>query len=248
MDSSARAGSERRFDRGAGEDGVARVAGLIERTDRGGGETVLLTVRHGLTTANAAQRTGAPEDDLSPLGSSQARFVGTLLEAIEIDHAWVSPMRRTRQTAALLLGARPLEPRFDALCAERSYGALEGLTADQVAERYPEVRHRVVQGVPFSINPPGGESIEDLGVRAGRLLAAILAEQRGATVLVVSHGNLLQQLHGQLRGIDAIAALGQPLDEIWNCSLNAFRVDPAGVAVEHVNAQLAPVNDEFPLY
>jgi len=248
MDSSELAESERQFDRAAGAEAVARVAGLLERSDRGGGETVLLSVRHGLTTANAAQRTGAPEDDLSPLGNAQARFVGTLLEAIEIDHAWVSPMRRTRQTAALLLGRRALEPRFDPLCAERSYGALEGLTADQVAERYPEVRHRVVQGVPFSINPPGGESIEDLGVRAGRLLQSILGEQRGATVLVVSHGNLLQQLHGQLRGIDPVAALAQPLTEIWNCSLNAFRVSPDGAAVEHVNAQLAPVNEDFPLY
>ncbi|HEU4599179.1 MAG TPA: histidine phosphatase family protein, partial [Solirubrobacterales bacterium] len=227
---------------------VAAVADLLGRVDRPGGETALLTIRHGLTTANAAQRTGAPDDELSRLGSAQARFGGRLLAEVGIDAAWVSPLRRTRQTAALLLGERTLEPRFDGLCAERSYGELEGLTADQVAERYPEVRHRVVQGVPFSINPPGGESMDDLGARAARLLAAILAGQRGRTVLVVSHGNLLQQLHGRLRGLDPITALGQPLEEIWNCSLNAFRVGPEGSALEHVNAQLAPVNADFPLY
>ena len=248
MDSSELAASERRFDAAAGVAAVARVAELLGRTHRGAGETALLTVRHGLTTANAEQRTGAPEDDLSPLGKAQARFGGSLLEAVEIDAAWVSPLRRTRQTAAGLLGERRLQPRFDPRCAERSYGELEGLTGDQVAERYPDVRHTVVQGVPFSIDPPGGESIEDVGTRAGELLAAILAAHRGETVLVVSHGYLLLQLHGKLRGVDPIAALAQPLDEIWNCSLNAFRVGADGAVVEHVNAQLAPVNDDFPLY
>lgn len=248
MDSSELAASERQFDEVAGAAAVAEVAALLARTDHEAGETALLTVRHGLTTANAAQRTGAPEDDLSPLGEAQARAGGRLLESVAIDAAWVSPMRRTRQTAALLLGARELEPRLDPLCAERSYGALEGLSAEQVAQRYPGVRHRVVQGVPFSINPPGGESIEDLGTRAERLLEAILGSHRGRTVLVVSHGNLLQQLHGQLRGIDPITALGQPLEEIWNCSLNAFRVGSEGAAIEYRNAQLAPVNADFPLY
>jgi broad specificity phosphatase PhoE len=248
MDSSELAASERAFDEAAGAAAVAAVAELLARTDRDGGETALLTIRHGLTAANAAQRTGAPDDELSPLGSAQARFGGQLLGEIEIDAAWVSPLVRTRQTAALLLGDRALEPRFERLCAERSYGELEGLTAEQVAERFPEVRHRVVQGVPFSINPPGGESMDDLGDRAARLLEAILAEQAGQTVLVVSHGNLLQQLHGRMRGLDQIAALSQPLEEIWNCSLNAFRVGPDGSAREHVAAQLAPVNADFPLY
>src|SRR5262245_33044248 len=61
---------------------VDRVRELVARAGQSSGETVLLTIRHALTNANAAQITGSPDDELSEVGLDQARAAGRLLEPI----------------------------------------------------------------------------------------------------------------------------------------------------------------------
>jgi broad specificity phosphatase PhoE len=233
---------------GVADDGVERALGVLERSRREDGEVGLLVVRHGLTVENIASQEGSNEDSLSDRGVAQARTASRSIRRLPIDAALVSPLHRTQHTAALLLSGVDVPVRLEPLAVERSVGALAGLTQVEVAARYPSLGSQTVSGITYWSDPPEGELLEDVRDRADRLLAKIIAEHRGENVLLVTHGLLMLQLHGALRGKGLIESLEQPLDEVWNCALNAFRVSPDGVALEHELVQLCPVNDEFPFW
>lgn len=232
----------------AADDGVRRAQEVLDRTRREQGEVGLMTVRHGLTVENIASREGSNEDTLSERGIAQAKTAARSVGQLPFDVVLVSPLHRTQHTAALLLGGREVEVRLEPLAVERSVGALAGLTQPEVTARYPSLGSQTVSGITYWSDPPEGELLEDVRDRAERLVAKIVDEHGGRNVLVVTHGLLMLQLHGVMRGTDLVGALEQPLDEVWNCALNAFRVSPEGTALEHELVQLCPVNDEYPFW
>lgn len=67
----------------------------------------LWLVRHGESVGNVD---GTDADtELSPRGCEQARHLAKMLESVEFNAVWTSPLRRARQTAALALpGASPI--------------------------------------------------------------------------------------------------------------------------------------------
>jgi len=68
---------------------------------------------------------------------------------------------------------------------ETDFGAWEGLTFGEAAERDPELHRRWLRDT--SINPPDGESFDSVADRVRRAKARITNEHSGETVLVVSH-------------------------------------------------------------
>ncbi|WP_172667221.1 histidine phosphatase family protein, partial [Mycobacterium tuberculosis] len=72
------------------------------------------------------------------------------------------------------------------------FGAWEGLTFAEAAERDPELHRRWLQDT--SITPPGGESFDDVLRRVRRGRDRIIVGYEGATVLVVSHVTPIKML------------------------------------------------------
>ena len=94
-------------------------------------------------------------------------------------------MVRTQETSAIIAERLGLPVRTDATFQEADFGEWQGLTAEQIEERWPgqlEPWH-----TKADLRPPGGESIEDVGRRLQRGLDALLAEGVDRTVVVVSH-------------------------------------------------------------
>ncbi len=99
----------------------------------------VLLLRHGRTMWNAQHRfQGQADPPLDDLGRAQAYEVAALVAALKPDLILSSDAKRALQTAAPLGAITGLpvtsEPRF----RERSLGHWEGLTRDDVAERYPD--------------------------------------------------------------------------------------------------------------
>lgn len=76
--------------------------------------------------------------------------------------------------------------------AYTDFGAWEGLTFAEAAERDPELHRRWLQDT--SITPPGGESFDDVLRRVRRGRDRIIVGYEGATVLVVSHVTPIKML------------------------------------------------------
>jgi broad specificity phosphatase PhoE len=146
----------------------------------------LLLIRHGATEWSEARRLqGRADPGLSPLG--RAEVLAWRLPEVWNDAPWLSsPLRRARETAALLTDA-PIatEPRL----IEMDWGAFEGRTlVDLRAEDPAGMAANEARGLDF--RPPGGESPREVAERL-RDLAAELAEAR-TPVIAVAHKGILR--------------------------------------------------------
>ena len=127
---------------------------------RGAGSLVL--VRHGESTANAAQRfTDLLDVELTYVGEQQARAGARLLATSGSvpDVVLTSPLRRARQTALDIVSELGIDVPVRELwrLEERDYGAITGAGTRRVWEQYGSDRfvewRRTVNGRPPAADP-----------------------------------------------------------------------------------------------
>ncbi|WP_199421951.1 bifunctional RNase H/acid phosphatase [Actinotalea solisilvae] len=204
-----------------------RPSGAAMRFDGAEPLTVVL-VRHGETpmTASKAYSGGAvPGPSLTSTGRIQAakaadtifRTGRTLWPDLPHPSALhASPMVRTQETAGAVSRRLGLEVEVDAAWAECDFGAWEGLTAAEIEERWPGDLRRWHVDAEFPA--PGGESIEDVGVRVSGALERLRDEGVDRTVVVVSHSVAIRAAIG--------VTLGAP-SSVWS----SVRVGPASLTI-----------------
>ncbi|WP_369147340.1 histidine phosphatase family protein [Streptomyces sp. R44] len=162
----------------------------------------LLLIRHGETEWSAAGRhTGRTDLPLTREGEAGARTLAPFFAGRSFAFVRTSPLRRARDTAELA-GLRGAETDED-LC-EWDYGGYEGLTTARIHEGRPDWS-LWRDGVPPHPDGRPGESAEDVGRRADRVLARVaplLAGSREDGVLV-AHAHLLRVLTARYLGLPA---------------------------------------------
>lgn len=219
---------------------------MVEQPDLGPGQTILCTLRHGLTELNRSRRTGGRLDvPLIEEGRRQAEEARANFEGTPVDVVISSSLRRAIETAEIVTGWPREKIVIEDLAVERSFGHMEGLTQDEIRERFPFVIYVPIDHIRYSLNPPGGESFEALRARARAFLEKILDTYRGQRILVSSHQNFMQQIHGELRGLDPFAALKY---DILNLELNQFHLDADGALLGHRVYYLCPDASRYPSF
>lgn len=143
---------------------------------------LIYLIRHGETAYNAEKRyQGKLDIPLSPQGMAQLRRAGFSPETV-----YVTPLRRTQQTAAILF-PQARQAVVDDL-REMDFGAFEGRNYIEM-EHDPQYRAWVDSGCALPC--PGGESRDSFSNRTCPAFAALLdgALARGEDRLViVAHG------------------------------------------------------------
>ncbi|HZV55156.1 MAG TPA: histidine phosphatase family protein [Rhodocyclaceae bacterium] len=187
--------------------------------------TRICIVRHGETDWNVERRIqGHIDVPLNAAGRAQAGAAAAGLVGEDFHAAYSSDLDRAWQTAQALAAARGLEVRTATGLRERHYGVLQGLTAAEIAERYPDSHVRYLARDPEYKFTTG----ESLAAFAGRIVAAVndlAAAHPGQTLLLVSHGGVLDICYRQATGRD----LSSPRDfAIPNAALNWFEVGADG--------------------
>ena len=100
--------------------------------------TRLIIWRHGNTDWNAGDRVqGQSDSPLNARGRDQAAAAAPLLAALRPDAIVSSDLSRAADTAGALAAVTGLPVSFDARLRERHFGIWQGLTLDEIAERYP---------------------------------------------------------------------------------------------------------------
>jgi 2,3-bisphosphoglycerate-dependent phosphoglycerate mutase len=157
----------------------------------------LLLVRHGQSEAYIdgspfALVDGQGDPPLSALGAEQARRVCARLAGAGIEAIYVTPLRRTAQTATPLARRLDLDLQVEAGLREVYLGEWEGGEfRKRVAENHP-ISQRMFAEQRWDVIP-GAESSEAL---AGRVRAAILrlaAAHAGQRVAAFTHGGVIGQ-------------------------------------------------------
>ena len=141
-------------------------------------------VRHGQTEWSASGRhTGSTDVPLTEAGRAAALGIAPVLAGHDFALVLVSPASRALETARLA-GFAGAEPDPDLV--ERGYGEVEGLTTAEIRARGREWAGWTVWAGPV----PGGESLDDVGTRARRVLAR--ADAATGDVLLFGHGHQLR--------------------------------------------------------
>ena len=178
-------------------------------------------------------------------GRRQAREANESFDGAPFDVVISSPLSRALETAEIIAGVSRDDIMVEEGCTERSFGEMEGLTPAQVRERLPQVRYVRIGHVDYSLNPPGGETFEQLHERARRFLDRTLELHSGKKIVLFGHENFLQQLHGVIRGLGPMESLERA---ILNCELNQFCLDADGSLISHQRVELCPSARDYPSF
>jgi probable phosphoglycerate mutase len=156
--------------------------------------TRLLLLRHGQTELSVQRRySGRGNPALTEVGRQQAEAAARYLtQRRGIAAVLSSPLQRAYDTAATAAKALGLDVTVDDDLIETDFGAWEGLTFAEAAERDPELHRRWLRDT--SATPPGGESFDGVLDRVCGARERIIAAHQGATVLVVSHVTPIKML------------------------------------------------------
>lgn len=182
--------------------------------------TTVIIVRHGETLWNLQRRyQGHGDSPLTATGRAQADAVGRRLKSVPVDAFIASDLGRTRETAAIITRHTGHIPALDSRLRERSFGVLEGLTTAEIRERHPTVFQRLEANDPDFVIP-GGESLRQHYHRNIDFLVGSTTAYAGSTVVLVSHGGLLDSAFRHVAGIP----LNRPRCFVTaNASISIFR-------------------------
>ena len=152
-----------------------------------GAPTRFLLLRHGQTELSTQRRySGRGNPALTEVGRRQADAAALFLaQKGGIDAVVTSPLQRAYDTAATAAKALGLDVTVDPDLIETDFGAWEGLTSGEAADRDPDVHRKWLRDT--SVTPPDGESFDSVAERVRRAQARIINEHQGQNVLVVSH-------------------------------------------------------------
>ena len=157
----------------------------------------LWLVRHGTTRANLEGRLqGTLPFPLGPEGRKEVCCLAKRLKGQPFSALFSSTVRRARQTSRLLYAkVHAPPPLFTPLLQEYHWGIAQGLTRQEIGDRYPRILEQLKHDF-HRAEIPGAEGMRMLFQRAGRFYRFLAAlEQTGRyklPVLVVSHGRFLQ--------------------------------------------------------
>ena len=183
-------------------------------------QLVVRTIRHAPIEFSKQQIIAGQLDP--PLSREGVEMIGALKAKVAVpdfDIIVSSHLRRARDTAGLFADITAEDMTVSPLCAERNYGQLQGVPPHRLGEIEPKTFYVSVGGIQHSLNPPNGETLEELRERA-TLFHEFIETFQGKQVLVVSHEAFLQQYHGLLRGLDVYHALASQLSYL---EINEFR-------------------------
>ena len=187
--------------------------------------TFVYMVRHGetiLTPDRKFSGIGKLNPPLTEEGRIQAQKVAAEIAKIKPDVLIASPLQRTRETAEEVSKLTGLEPIYDEIWYECSFGEWDGLSVDEVKAKWPEEYLAWISSSAFT--PPGGESYDDLAARIEPAFDALAEKYPHKKVVVVTHNGVIKQLA-------SIVLEGNPNSlfhiDISPCSISSFSIWPS---------------------
>lgn len=154
--------------------------------------TLLYLIRHGETQLNMkGVYYGWTDCGLSGKGVMQAEKVAGMLKDITFDKVISSPLKRAKETAAIVSRCQQSEIILDERLKELNFGSWEG-------KHYKTIQDSDRDNWDLWVNdwkktaPPAGESFISMYRRVKQSIKEILEKYEGQTIMVVTHQGCLR--------------------------------------------------------
>lgn len=191
--------------------------------------TRICFIRHGETDWNVTKRIqGQTDIPLNETGLGQALAMALNATHYNFSAIYSSDLSRAFETAKMVAERRGLEVRTLPHLRERHYGIFQGITADEVAKRYPEAYANYKARDP-DYDFETGESMVRFAGRVSEVIDDLARHHSGQTIAAISHAGILDIVYRKATG----RPLHTPRDfVIPNCALNWFSFDGQGWHLE----------------
>lgn len=191
--------------------------------------TRFIVLRHGETQWNVEHRIqGHSDSPLTQAGRAQARALAERLAQDAFDLLVASDLGRALETARRIEQSSGRRAQPDARLRERNFGVGEGLTYDEIGERFPGAFSRMGEAdADYAV--PGGETRREFHDRIVDAFESLAREHPGRRIAVVTHGGVLAMLY---RFIHDIAITAPRQVAIPNASFNLVACDDGRWRVE----------------
>jgi alpha-ribazole phosphatase len=199
--------------------------------------------RHGETIWNRERKyQGQSDVPLTDEGRIQARSLSERLKDEKIDVIYASDLGRTIETAEIIAEHHGQKVVPDPLMRELSFGIWEGMTYDEIMQKWPQ-EYKGWQADPYNEKPPEGETLSELCERVSKFLMKAAQDHPEGRILAVSHA-------GPIRAILSVL-LNLKEEFFWkfkigNTSLTIIEYDGLKQLSES-DAFIVTVNDEYHL-
>lgn len=161
--------------------------------------TEIILARHGETDWNRETRfQGHADPPLNDLGRQQAAELAEALAGEELAAVYSSPLRRALETAQVIAAEHGLDAVPVEALREVDVGSWQGLTRDEIEQRFPEQFHRWLD---YGQGWEDGETYEEMGKRAIAALKELAASNDGNRIVAMTHGGPIRAALARAAGI-----------------------------------------------
>ena len=159
-------------------------------------------VRHGESEWHKENRyAGHTDIKLTAEGLAQAELLVSWASEVQPSIIYSSDLCRATETARLMADHLGVNLVIDSRLREVNFGAIEGLTPEEMESRYPKLRKDFLNK-PADTKMPGGESGREALARALPLINEIIKSKDIGEVIIVCHGTLMRLISCKLLDID----------------------------------------------
>jgi broad specificity phosphatase PhoE len=187
--------------------------------------TTIYLIRHGETVLTPFKKfsgNGPLNPELTDIGLAQAEKVAMTVATLNPDVIIASPLKRTTQTAEAIARTTGLPINFEESWIECSFGIWDGLSIDEVKERYPADYQSWISSTGFA--PPEGESYDKVAVRIDAALHQIAVQYPGQRVVVVTHNVTIKSAAKVVVGASAESIFHM---DVSPCSITTVNIWPS---------------------
>ena len=172
-------------------------------------------VRHGESTWNLEGIVQGQNDTsrLTERGIEQAQELGLQLREENYVAVLSSDLTRTRETARHIVDVIGGVVETTPLLRERSFGVAETGPSKALTPELTGIAGTRV--IDENTRPPGGESLHDFYLRAGRFVDETTTQYGDARLLLVTHGGTIRAL---LAYVAQVPITDLPWEAVANCS------------------------------
>ena len=190
--------------------------------------TRLIALRHGETAWNVEARLqGQLDIPLNDRGREQARRAARWLADEGIDVVVSSDLARAHATAEAIASFNQCPLLTESGLRERSFGSFQGYTHAEVSELWPAEALRWRQRDP-DFAPGDGETLRTFYARCVEAILRVVEAHAGKTVVVVTHGGVLDCLYRAASRVDLDAPRTWQLD---NAAINRLLHTASGLTL-----------------